>query len=82
MQRQHVRHSSTGLSAEYTVLTRSVLCRALSLQSEEYSSAFGESGAIPGLVGLLDSPAKQLTLSAARAIAVLAASASNRMLIR
>ena len=58
-----------------------MLCRALSLQSEEYSLAFGESGAIPGLVGLLDSPAKQLTLSAARAISVLAGSAPNRMLI-
>ena len=54
----------------------------MSLQSEEYSSAFGESGAIPGLVGLLDSPAKQLTLSAARAISVLAGGASKRMLIR
>lgn len=54
-------------------VTVPLLCRDLAQSSIEYSTAFGEHGAIEPLVGLLDDPSKPTTLLAAQALACMVA---------
>eukprot|EP00884_Botryococcus_braunii_P010737 jgi/Botrbrau1/19665/Bobra.0003s0029.1 len=56
--------------------------RDLSTADEDYCRALGTAGVVPALVGLLDTPQKEVTLVAAQALASLSGNPDLRTLIR
>jgi hypothetical protein len=56
--------------------------RDLANANVDYCSALGQAGVVPALVGLLDTPQKEVTVIAAQALAALSSNPMLRALIR